>query len=138
MCTTISSLHRWFICIHLSYPYLTTLSSLFLFLFNTGLLLNKHREVVYSLCLHSDCGRPTTIFYTTFLYRHIYRYSIHGTPCAGGYTIANLRKYMIEMCCRALRQCFSFFYFGILKMLFRILKEALFGKTFYSKLLILL
>jgi dihydrofolate reductase len=24
--------------------------------------------VVYSLRLHSDCGRPTTIFYTTFAY----------------------------------------------------------------------
>src|ERR1019366_2457565 len=42
--------------------------SLFLFPFNTCLLLNKHREVVYSLCLHSDCDRPTIIFHTTFLY----------------------------------------------------------------------
>lgn len=42
--------------------------SLFLFPFNTCLLLNKHREVVYSLRLHSDCDRPTIIFHTTFLY----------------------------------------------------------------------
>lgn len=63
----ISSLHRWFIYIHLSYPYLTALSSLFLLPFNTCLLLNKHREAVYSLRLHSDCGRPAAIFRTTFL-----------------------------------------------------------------------
>jgi hypothetical protein len=56
--------------------------SLFLFPFNTCLLLNKHREVVYSLRLHSDCDRPAIIFHTTFLYLHIYWYSIHGTPCA--------------------------------------------------------
>ena len=41
---------------------------LFLFPFNTGVLLPKHREAVYGLRLHSDQGRPTTIFYTTFDY----------------------------------------------------------------------
>ncbi len=68
------------------------LSGLFLFSFNTCLLLNKHREVVYSLRLHSDCDRPTIIFHTTFLYQHIFRYSIHGTPWTkwGGHEIKNL------------------------------------------------
>jgi len=40
---------------------------LFLFPFNTCLLLNKHREVVYSLSLHCDYDRPTIIFYSTFI-----------------------------------------------------------------------
>ena len=88
----ISSLHRWFICIHLSYSYLTSLKSLFLFPFNTCLLLNKHREAVYSLRLHSDCDRPTIIFRTAFLYLHIFRYSIHGTPGARRALQSNMNK----------------------------------------------
>lgn len=76
----ISSLHQWFICIHLSYSYLTTSRSLFLFPFNTNSLLNQHREAVYSLRLHSDYDRPTIIFCTTFAYLYS-RLAIHGTTC---------------------------------------------------------
>jgi hypothetical protein len=63
---SITSLHQWFICIHPSYSHLTSLTSLFLFPFNTASLLNQHREVVCNLRLHNDCGRPSSIFYTTF------------------------------------------------------------------------
>ena len=77
----ISSLHQWFICIHLSYPYLIPyVRDLFLFPFNTSSLLNQHREAVYCLRLHSDSDRPTIIFCTTFTY--LRRFVIHGTPRA--------------------------------------------------------
>jgi hypothetical protein len=33
--------------------------------------------------LHSDCGRPTTIFHTTFAYLYS-RFAIHGTTCGSG------------------------------------------------------
>ena len=79
MCFPISSPHQWFIFIHLSYSYLTAPGSLFLFPFNTSSLRNQHREVVYSLRLHSDYGRPTTIFYTTFNYPTVIN-SRHNLP----------------------------------------------------------
>jgi hypothetical protein len=60
----ISQLHQRFTCVHLSYSYLTSLASLFLFPFNTFELLQKHREAVCNPRLYNDCGRPTTIFYT--------------------------------------------------------------------------
>src|SRR6185312_6333828 len=99
MSTIISSLQRWFSSIHLAYSYLTAFSSLFRFPFNTCLLLNKHREAVYSLRLHSDCDRPTIIFHTTFLYQPIFRYSIHGTPCAnkGLHICASVEKCVLKM-----------------------------------------
>jgi hypothetical protein len=77
----ISSLHQWFICIHLSYSHLTTSRSLFLFPFNTNSLLNQHREAVYSPRLHSDYDRPTIIFCTTFAYPYS-KFAIHGTTSA--------------------------------------------------------
>src|SRR5665213_3280666 len=95
MSNIISSLQRWFSFIHLSYSYLTAFSSLFLFPFNICLLLIRHREAVYSLRLHSDCDRPTIIFHTTFLYQHIFRYSIHGTPRAKLWAEVNFKKFVM-------------------------------------------
>ena len=95
----ISSLHQWFICIHLSYSYLTTSRSFFLFPFNTNSLLNQHREAVYSPRLHSDCGRPTTIFRTTFTYLYS-RFAIHGTTCgSGAYSRQFHQTFLTERVC---------------------------------------
>jgi len=90
MCTVISSLHQWFICIHLSYSHLTVLASLFLLPFNTDLLPNKHREVVYSLRLHNDCDRPTIISFTVYKERVLLCFSAQLARTGGSLCLEGL------------------------------------------------
>jgi hypothetical protein len=104
-CSDISQLHRRFTCVHLSYSHLTSLASLFLFPFNTSLLLFQHREAVCNPRLHNDCGRPTSIFYTA-LNNTRSRYSFTAHSAQSGLVTLNFihivkKHFLFENLCNS-------------------------------------